>query len=40
MHLFCSIEHVGVADFPSLGGAVDQTVMQRVLQSDVAGVRE
>lgn len=24
MHLFCSIEHIGMADFPRLGGALDQ----------------
>lgn len=24
MHLFCSIEHIGMADFPRLGGALEQ----------------
>ena len=27
MHVFCSIEHIGMADFPRLSGALDQILM-------------
>lgn len=30
MHLFCSIEHIGMADFPCLGGALDQELILQV----------
>lgn len=30
MRLFCSIEHVGMADFPCLGGALDQELILQV----------
>lgn len=32
MHLFCSIEHIGMADFPRLTGALDQTLMLQVAE--------
>lgn len=30
MHLFCSIEHIGMADFPCLSGALDQKLILQV----------
>lgn len=30
MHLFCSIEHIAVAEIPHLSGALDQTLMFQV----------
>lgn len=30
MHLFCSIEHIGMADFPCLTGALDQKLILQV----------